>query len=414
MTLDLRGRLLQACHSNSTPLFLALGINAFGAGMFFPFAILYYQAATSLSVASIGLALTSATLVTLAVNPVTGVLVDRLGARRLVVAGNCLEAVGFAAYLAVSSAATLFAAALLATAGTRMFFASSSALIAESVAGIERDRWYGLVGITQTIGASLSGALASLLIGATGTGGFRAIIVVNIGCLLATAVLIRNVPSVRPQRQAKADATGGYRTILRDRVFLTVVGSNLLFVLCSMLNGIGFAVYATEALGAPLWSVGAIGAAQTVLVVGMQTRITGRMSRVRRTRTMGIAGAIWILACLGCATGVLIPAALVVPYLFLAGITFTVAQLFYAPASRSLAAGLGPPEARGRYIATYELSWGLAAAASPAAFGGAYALAPFAPWLVMVVALAVAVSMLLIAESGIPTWQNRPVLDRAG
>jgi MFS family permease len=151
MTLDLRGRLLQACHSNSTPLFLALGINAFGAGMFFPFAILYYQAATSLSVASIGLALTSATLVTLAVNPVTGVLVDRLGARRLVVAGNCLEAVGFAAYLAVSSAATLFAAALLATAGTRMFFASSSALIAESVAGIERDRWYGLVGITQTI-----------------------------------------------------------------------------------------------------------------------------------------------------------------------------------------------------------------------------------------------------------------------
>ncbi len=414
MTLDLRGRLHHACHSASAPLFLALGINAFGAGMFFPFAILYYQAVTSLSVASIGLALTSATFITLAVNPVTGVLVDRLGARRLVVAGNCLEAAGFAAYLAVSSAGTLFAAALLATAGTRMFFASSSALIAESVAGSERDRWYGLVGITQTIGASLSGALASLLIGATGAGGFRIIIVVNIGCLLVTAFLIGMSQSLRPHKRVEADATGGYRTILRDRVFLTVVGSNLLFVLCSMLNGIGFAVYATEALGAPLWSVGVIGAAQTVLTIGMQNRVTGRMSHVRRTRTMGLAGAIWILACLGFAAGVLIPSALVVPYLFVAGITFTVAQLFYAPASRALAAGIGPPEAQGRYIATYELSWGLAATITPAAFGVTYALAPFAPWLVMVGVLAAAVSMLLVAEPGIPLWQNRPVLDRTG
>ncbi|MBA3276775.1 MAG: MFS transporter, partial [Chloroflexia bacterium] len=111
MTLDIRGRLRRARHLNTVPLFLALGINAFGAGMFFPFAIIYYQAVTSLPVASIGLALTSATLITLADNPVTGLLVDRFGARRLVVLSHCLEATGFAAYLAVSSALSLFLAA---------------------------------------------------------------------------------------------------------------------------------------------------------------------------------------------------------------------------------------------------------------------------------------------------------------
>ncbi|MDQ3656685.1 MAG: MFS transporter, partial [Chloroflexota bacterium] len=392
---------------DSVPLFLALGINAFGAGMFFPFAIIYYQAVTSLPVASIGLALTSATLITLSVNPVTGVLVDRFGARRLVVLSHCLEATGFAAYLAVSSALSLFAAALLATAGARMFFASSSTLIAEMAAGADRDRWYGLVGITQSIGASLSGVLASLLIGSTGVNGFRVIIAVNVGCLLISAALIHRSRSARPHQRTGSESIG-YRTILRDKVFLTVIGGNLLFVLASMLMGIGSAVYVTEALDAPLWSVGVIGAAQTVLVIGCQTRVSNRMSGVRRTRTMGLAGAIWIVAYLGFAAGGLIPRPLIVPYLFIVAITFTIAQLFYMPASRALAAGMGPTEARGRYIATYELSWGLAAAISPAMFGIVYGLAPHAPWLVMAVGVAVAVCLLRIAEPGIPPWQNRP------
>ncbi|MBA3379008.1 MAG: MFS transporter [Chloroflexia bacterium] len=413
MLLDLPGAIHRLRHADSTALFLALAVNAFGAGMFIPFALIYYKAATGLPVATIGLTLTAATLVTLTVTPVTGALVDRFGARRLVVVGNCLEATGFAAYLAVSSAGSLFLAALIATAGTRMFFASFSTLIAESVSGGDRDRWYGLVGITQSIGARLSGILASLVLGAAGVGGFRVIIVATIGCLLVAALLIgRGQSRVAPDREAGATASAGYRAILRDRVFLAVVGSNLLVVLCSMLTGLGFAVYATQALRAPYWSIGAIGAAQTALVILLQTRISGRMRGVRRTRTMTLAGAIWIVAALGFAAAMLIPSRVIVPWLFLAAGTYTVATLFYTPASRALAAGLGPLEARGRYIAVYELSWGIAAAVSPAAFGVMYAWAPSAPWLAMAIALAAAVAILLVAERGIPLRHNLPPADR--
>jgi len=404
---DLPGLYHRARHAGSVPLFLALAINSFGVGMFLPFALIYYEAATALPVASIGLALTAATLLTLAVNPVTGVLVDRFGARRLVVAGHGLEAAGFAAYLAVSSASTLFLAALVTTAGTRMFFASFSTLIAESVTGGERDRWYGLVGITQSIGASLSGVLASLVLGAAGVGAFRVIIVGNIGCLLVAALLVgRGQSGARPTREHVE--TAGYRMILHDRTFLALAGSNLLVVLCSMLTGLGFAVYATQALGAPYWSIGAIGAVQTGLVILLQTRITDRLRGVRRTRTMVFAGAIWTIAALGFAAAMLAPSGLVVPWLLLAAATYTVATLFYTPASRALAAGLGPPEARGRYIATWELSWGIAAAASPATFGVLYAWVPAAPWLAMAVALLAAIAILRIAERNIPMHRNLP------
>lgn len=399
--------LIRRIRHGSAPLFLALAVNTFGAGMFLPFALIYYQAATGLPVATIGVALTAAALLTLAVNPVTGTLADHFGARRLVVAGHLLEAAGFALYLTVSSAATLFLAALVATAGTRMFYAAFSTLIAESVENSERDRWYGLVGITQSVGASLSGVLASLALGAAGVGAFRVIIVANIGRLLVAALLIARGRG-RASRRRRPGDSAGYCAVLRDRVFLTVVGANLLVITGTMPTGLGFAVYATEALGAPYWSIGAVGAVQTALVVLLQTRVTDRVRTVTRTRTMAAGCAVLVGAMLGFALAVRIPELWVVPWLVIAAATFTVATLFYTPSARALAAGLGPPPARGRYIATYELSWGIAAAASPAAFGLLYGWVPFAPWLAMALAAALAVAILLVAERGIPLCHNLP------
>jgi MFS family permease len=293
-----------------------------------------------------------------------------------------------------------------------MFFASSSTLIAESVTGAGRDRWYGLVGITQTVGASVSGVLASLLIGSAGGRGIRAVIAANVCCLLVAAILIHGARSSRPARRS-GQGGPGYRAILRDTTFLALVGCNLLVVLCSMMTGLGFVVYATGALGAPLWVIGAIGATQTALVVGVQTRVTRLVQGVRRTRTMGIAVAIWIVACLGYAAGGLVPPGTIVPWLLLTGIVLTLAQMLYTPASRALAAGIAPPGAQGRAIATYELSWGIAAAASPALFGVTYGLAPTLPWLAMCCLLLAAMGRLRVVRRGIPEWRDRPLLETA-
>lgn len=410
MALSLTDRLRDARDTRSLSLFLALGINAFGAGMFFPFAFLYYQAATNLPVSVIGIAITAATCTTLAANPVAGILVDRFGARRIVVLALCIEAVGFGGYLAVSSALTLFMAALVATAGTRIFFASFSTLIAESVEDGDRDRWYGMVGVTQTVGASLSGLLATLMIGSIGLGGFRVIILTNIGCLLLAAVLIHHGQSIREQVSSGSEVVT-CRAIWRDRPFLLLVGSNLLFVSSTMLMGIGFVIYATEVLEAPLWSLGVIGVVQTVLTVGLQTRVTWLMRGVRRTRSIAVASAIWVVATLAFAAGIFVPVAAIIPYLLLASLVFTAAQWFYGPASRALAAGLGPPAARGRYIATFELSWGVAAAITPAMFGLLYGWAPVAPWLAMAVLVLFAIGLVLLAEPHVSLADNVPLRD---
>ncbi len=125
------------------------------------------------------------------------------------------------------------------------------------------------------------------------------------------------------------------------------------------------------------------------------------MHRVRRTRAIGLAGAIALVAFLGFAAAGTVPALAVVPWLLAFSLVFTVAQMIHAPASRALLASIAPPAAQGRAIATYELSWGMAAAASPATFGILFGIAPAIPWLAMVVAMVVAVLLLAFVEPGI-------------
>jgi MFS family permease len=399
---------LRALRGRSARLFLAVSINAFGAGMFFPFALLYYQEVTELPVRTIGFAITAATLVTLSVNPLAGAFVDRFGARRIVVVSQAIEGCGFIGYLFVANSISLFLAALVATSGTRMFYAAFSTLIADSVSGSERDRWYGLVGISQTIGASLSGVIASLLIGSAGLGGFRVIVGANACCLLLSAFLMHE-----PARRHEIARQGGegmtILQVVRDRGYMLLVAANGCFMLCSMLMGLGFALYATDGLGAPLWVVAATGIVGSAMLIGLQTRITEATRTYRRTSVMMFAGGLWLIACVLLALAVALPGSIVVPYLLFATLVFTLSQLFYIPASRALAASMAPVAGRGRYIAMFELSYGVAAAAGPALFGLLYDATPAAPWLVMAGVVSVATVMLGRIRLRVTASQNFPL-----
>lgn len=196
--------------------------------------------------------------------------------------------------------------------------------------------------------------------------------------------------------------------MLKDAPFVRIVGGNTLFILCSMLPGIGLAIYVTDALHAPLWTVGALGIVQTGLVIGFQMRVLRVVEGIRRTRVMQFAGCVWVVACLLFAGAGVLPGLVLVPWLILSVALFTLAQLLYVPTAQSLAASLGPPALQGRYVATYELSWGLARAMSPALFGITFDLFPAAPWLAMVAVVCVMV-VLRSAEVRMPGAGDRTI-----
>lgn len=68
----------------------AVAVDAIGSGVFMPISVLYFLASASLSLVQIGLALSKASGLRLPFSPLLGGLVDRIGAKQiLLVATSC-------------------------------------------------------------------------------------------------------------------------------------------------------------------------------------------------------------------------------------------------------------------------------------------------------------------------------------
>ncbi|MFI6931897.1 MFS transporter [Streptomyces sp. NPDC050287] len=113
---------------------LALAIDAIGTGLCLPLSMVYFLTVTDLSQTGVGLLMTAAAASSLPLPLLVGRIVDRIGPRPVVIAGQLLQAAGFFLYLAVAGPASLFLAALVEAVGLRVYWSSVFALIADQAA----------------------------------------------------------------------------------------------------------------------------------------------------------------------------------------------------------------------------------------------------------------------------------------
>lgn len=121
---------------------VALLVDAVGAGLFLPFSVLFFLATTDLALTQIGLAVSLGAAVRLA----AGVMSDRLGPERVLVAANLLQGAGYLTYLTVRDLPVLVMATVLVQAGNAAFWSSYSPLVTEMSVRGEWERWFGFRG----------------------------------------------------------------------------------------------------------------------------------------------------------------------------------------------------------------------------------------------------------------------------
>lgn len=352
-----------------------------------------------LDLATVGVVLSLAAALALPVGLAAGGLVDRFGARQVVIAGQVLQGVGFLAYLAVRDPWQLGLAAFLATAGLRMFWAAFFAFLADVAQPGQTDRWYGLASALQGAGFSVGGLVAGLLVQFSGTAGYRALVVANAVSFLLAAALVtrgprggqRSAPDQRTQRP-------GYAAVLRDSPFLALTGLNAMFATCALMLPVGIPIFARIALGAPAWLVGVLFTFSTLQIVTCQTIVVRLLERVRRTRALGLAGLLWCAWSLLTAAALAVPRAFVAVYLLAITVVQTVAEMIHQPSSNGLATAASPPAARGRYLAVFQLSWNTANLVAPAFFTLLFTRNPIAPWVVIAVAALFAAAGAVLLE----------------
>jgi MFS family permease len=357
-----------------------VAIETLGTGLVLPFGVIYLHEVRHFPVETAGVLLAVPAVVGMAVVGPAGSLIDRLGARRIILAGMTAQMLG---NVLLAFAGTVWMAALafaLLGAAGGVFWPGFNAMIGAVVPSDIRQRYYGVNFTLVNLGIGLGGLLAGLVVDVDRPGTFLAVYLGNAASFLAPlAVLLgplRHVtgkveaPSVEDHDGAGVPAPS-YLTLLRDGALRPVLLLTFLsaFVGYAQMEA-GFTAFARLVGRVSPGAIGAAFAVNTAVIVVLQLFVLQRIEGRRRTRVILVLCAIWAVSwtCLGLAglvPGTFAATALVVACAGIFGFGETLLQ----PTIPAITNDLSPDHLRGRYNAIMAAAFQGAAIAGPAVAG---------------------------------------------
>ncbi|MFD7559778.1 MFS transporter [Streptomyces sp. NPDC059835] len=384
-----------------------VGISSVGIGMYVPFSLVFFHHVTGLSFTLVGLVMTITGVAGLAFMPLAGTAVDRFGAKKVNLVLYGMRAVGFALYPFASSLAAFAAVTLVTALADRSFSIVQQSLIGEVARGSARDRLQASIRALQNAGMGAGAMLVTGVLALWGTGGFtytawaNALAFALAGLLVARVRPVRDVEGAAVKREA-----AGYRMVLHDRPFLGLTAANFLAALGYAALSVLFPLYLSTWLMAPASLTGAAFTLNTVLCAGVGVLIASRVRRsgARRTRSAALGSLLFAAAFVGqIVLGTVRPgqtATLVA--LMVIVVVYTLGELVHSPSGGALSVSAAPEAVRGRYLATYQLSYSLATALAPSLFTALLAVDGRLPWAVLTVSALGAALALVRLEPHLP------------
>lgn len=403
----------------------ALFVDALGSGLYLPLTLVFIRAVTGLPATAVGLGVTVAAAFGLAANPLAGILVDRFGSRPVLIGTYLVRALGFALYPLVGSFPALIAVAGLIALGDRAYYPATAGHTAAIAEGADRDRLYAWTAMARNVGFGLGGLLSAATLTLGGDHGFGTMAVINAisflgaaGCLAfaaphpisqsrPTGTRTRTHTGTRARTGTGTDNAprkhGGYRAVLCDRPFLSLVGAEQAFTLAHSVLPVALPVYAVTVLHTPPAVLGLLYTLNTALLVVGQLPVRRLQATSRRTHALALGGAVFVTSCAAYAAVACLPhGGWQVAGLVAATLLHTAGELMHTAPSSALAAAIAPAHVRGRYLAVYQLTWAVAAVLAPAGFSALLDAAAPLLWAVLGTLLVLACAAVLRLSRGLP------------
>ena len=383
----------------------AIAVDAVGSGVFMPVCMLYFLVTTDLTLVQVGAIISIASAVSLPAGPLIGGIVDRWGAKHMLLAGNALQGIGYAAYLVTDSFWTVTAWTVVITIGRTAFWGSYGNIVAAIAVPGEREKWFGFLGALRNVGFAIGGLLSGLAITIGTPTAFSAIVAANVASYaLAFALLLAVPPTVRGGHRAQA---GAWTTVLRDRPYRLLWAAQLMFSTSMMVLNFAMPVYATTVLGLPGWVTGAVFTLNTVMVgfgQGLAVRaMTGRV----RWRVLLLANVVFaasFLLMLGASRAGVV---LAVGIVLVGSAVYTLGELSGGPVHGALSAEAAPEHLRGRYLSLIQLAWNLAGTIAPLAFAWLLDRGPSTLWLALLLVSAAGALLAVRLGAALPAAAAR-------
>jgi predicted MFS family arabinose efflux permease len=355
--------------------------NAFGNGLAFPFLFIYLHNVRGFGLDTVGLIVAASALAGIATIPVSGAIVDRLGGRRVLAASLVLLAVGYGFLPLVREPWHALVLMAVGGVGNGAFWPSQSTLLAGLTPPERRHAAYALQRVSRNLGIGLGGLSGGLIATTESSSSYTVLFALDAVTFLVFVVVLAFVPDP-PLSSADPEHPGRYLEVLRDRVFLGVVGLNALFVAAGYAVFELLPVYAKNEAGVGERAIGVIFFVNTIVIVVGQLPLVKLLEGRRRLRALSLMTLVWACAWLiVLAGGVWMEAAAAALVFGIGAVVFGLGECFHGPTQGALVADLAPERVRGRYMAFSTLSWEIGFAVGPAVGGFVLDRSPNALWL---------------------------------
>jgi len=382
-------------------------VNALGNGLAYPFLFIYLHNVREIDLATAGLIVGTNSAVGLVAGPVVGSLIDRVGGRWTLAVSLWLMAVGFGGYALVQDPWHGFLFSAIAGAGNGGFWPSQSSLIAGLTPQSQRHQAFAMQRVMMNLGIGLGGLTGGLIATTSDPGSFTILFLADAATFVVYSVFLTRVPEPGRTPRPEGQEGGGYGEVLRNRVFMSVVTLNLVFIGAGMAQLETLPVYAKNEAGIAERGIGILFFLNTLVIVLAQLPVARILEGHRRMRTLALLGVVWATGLLlvplaGMAGGFTAAAVLAATFTIIA-----VGECLHGTVQAPLVSDLADHSLIGRYMAASAFSWGVGFALGPALGGVVLDHSPNALWLAAAAVCLLASVAALALERAIPGHARR-------
>src|SRR5947209_13296770 len=361
-------------------------LNYFGTGLILPFVIIYVHAVRGFSTATAGLVVATVMGTAAVVTLPSGALLDRFSAKRILIAGNVVNALGYGGLAFVDRPWQGFLCSAIGGAGFGFVGTARQVLTMTLVPADQRATSTALSRVAGNFGLGLGATVAGFIVAATHghLQAFQAIYLFDAVTFVvfALVVLVWIPDPGHADAPSASEGTQGLRAIARDRLLLLLVAANLVLV---MVGGVFFSnilpPFAVAHTPVGPGEIGVVIFFNTFFIVVAQVPATRVVARMRRTHALFATSAIFAVGMLAVLPATLTRSTLAATTI-LAGVAIVIA---IAECAQFIVLGppvaeLAPPRLLGRYMSLYQFSFMAGVALGPAVGGVLLGTSPDAIW----------------------------------
>ncbi len=332
-------------------------VQTFGRGMTLPFTIIYLHEVRGFDLGLSGALMSLIAITGLLVTGPGGTLIDRYGARRVLLVGLVSMIAGCALLAFATHPAVAAVAVMLIGVNFGVSWPGFNALIASVVEGEVRQQYFGVNFALVNLGIGVGGIIGGFFVDVHDPGTFTAIFLIDAATsLIPMALLLGPLRHVRTQADADAtadDGGGSYLAILRQPAvrWLTLLTFLSVFIGYGQLEA-GFPAFARQVSGVSTQVVGIAFAVNTAVIVLLQFTVLRLIAGRRRTRVMQVMALIWAVSWVILGLTGLLPASLAAAIGVIAYMgVFAFGETMLQPTVPAIYNDLASDRTRGRYNA---------------------------------------------------------------